>query len=84
MIDDGERAILERLCVLEADPDFEPEVASSAAAILARRLDGTDVPTGVPTAKALDSLLARGYLAETGNGRFRITSAGLRALEEEA
>jgi hypothetical protein len=80
MLDDGERQILERLRDLEADPDFEPEIASTAGQIVARRRDGGEVPLGIATANALDSLLARGWVAETGIGSFRITSAGLRAV----
>jgi hypothetical protein len=80
MLDDGERQILERLRDLEGDPDFVPEITSSAGQIIARRREGGEVPLGIATANALDSLLARGWVAETSTGAFRITTAGLRAV----
>ena len=79
MIDDTERQILTLLRDLENDPTAEPTITSTAGVIHIRRA-GEEIATTVPTANALESLLAHGWIAQTGNGYFRITSAGLRRI----
>lgn len=79
MIDQTERQILMLLRDLEDDASADPAITSTAGLIHLRRA-GQEVATAIPTANALESLLARGWVAQTGNGYFRITSAGLRAV----
>ena len=79
MIDGTERQILTLLHDLENDPTADPTIASTAGVIHIRR-DGEEIATTVPTANALESLLAHGWMAQTGNGHLRITSAGLRTI----
>ncbi len=81
-MDDTERQILRLLRDLEGGVGREAEVTSTGGIIHARRA-GEVVPTGIATGNALDSLLAHGWVAETGNGYFRITSAGLRAVGQD-
>jgi hypothetical protein len=78
-VDETERRILELLRDLEVDSLSDPEITSTAGLIHIRR-EGEELATDIPTGNALDSLLACGWLAETSNGHFRITSAGLRAI----
>ena len=78
-MDETERQLLRLLRDLEGGPGHEAEVTSTGGIIHVRR-GGEEMLTGIPTANALDSLLARGWVAETGHGYFRITSAGLRAV----
>lgn len=82
MIDDTERQILTLLRDLENDPTADPTITSttSTAGVIHIRRAGEVIATSIPTANALESLLAHGWIAQTGNGHFRITSAGLRTI----